>query len=203
MPSSEDSSSDNGKKQAQGRIFERLAADYFIDKGFEVLERNWRAGHKEIDIIVKQNNLIIFVEVKSSFSRQFGHPVERVDRKKINNLTQAKEIGVSGRLKCRCANVLDLLPKLSAENQRYDIVMIAPPQYKGLIDQTLKLLAQHELLIPEGMAICQHDSSETVRIDFETSGARIEDGSVDRAGLFEIAQQRKYGNTTFTVLKRR
>jgi len=143
----------------------------------------------------------LFEAVSRGVVGALGVEMEKRLAESIND--QAKEIGVSGRLKCRCANVLDLLPKLSAENQRYDIVMIAPPQYKGLIDQTLKLLAQHELLIPEGMAICQHDSSETVRIDFETSGARIEDGSVDRAGLFEIAQQRKYGNTTFTVLKRR
>jgi len=121
MPSSEDSSSDNGKKQAQGRIFERLAADYFIDKGFEVLERNWRAGHKEIDIIVKQNNLIIFVEVKSSFSRQFGHPVERVDRKKINNLTQA-------------AKQYLIVKNISNTDLRFDVVTFVDGQLEHFPD---------------------------------------------------------------------
>ena len=89
MPSSERDLPGGGKKQARGRTFEKLAADYFIAKGFEILERNWRAGHKEIDLIVRREKLIIFVEVKSSYSRKFGHPAERVDRKKISNLTQA------------------------------------------------------------------------------------------------------------------
>ncbi len=64
--------------------------------------------------------------------------------------------------------------------------MIAPPQYVGLIDKTLQLLKNHDILSRDGMIICQHNTSETPKIDF--------------AG-FEIGQRRKYGNTTFTILR--
>ncbi len=77
------------RKINQGRRFEELAARFFVAKGFEVIERNWRSGHKEIDLIVRRDSLIVFVEVKSTYSEKFGHPVERIDEKKIKHLSDA------------------------------------------------------------------------------------------------------------------
>lgn len=45
----------------------------------------------EIDLIVKRDNLIVFVEVKSAASKRFGHPAERIDEKKMINLTHAAQ----------------------------------------------------------------------------------------------------------------
>jgi len=56
-----------------------------------VLARNWRAGRLEIDLVVRRGDLIVFVEVKSASSKQFGHPAERVDAKKTVNLTRAAQ----------------------------------------------------------------------------------------------------------------
>ncbi|MDF1545657.1 MAG: YraN family protein [bacterium] len=88
MPSSDN---DPPKKHRVeiGRDFEKQAALFFEQNGFEVLHRNWQFGHKEIDIIVRKDQLIVFVEVKSSATGQFGHPAERVDNRKVENLTQA------------------------------------------------------------------------------------------------------------------
>ncbi len=79
------------RKIIQGQQFEQLAARFFEEHGFQILERNWRTGHKELDLIVKKDNLVVFVEVKSTFSVKFGHPAERIDRHKIANLTQAAQ----------------------------------------------------------------------------------------------------------------
>jgi putative endonuclease len=81
---------DRGKLH-KGRHFEDRAAEFYLDKGFEVVERNWRAGHKEIDLIVRREKQIVFVEVKASFGGEFGHPAERVDDRKIANLTRAAQ----------------------------------------------------------------------------------------------------------------
>ena len=81
----------SSNNREQGRQFEKLAGDYFINLGYEVLKKNWQAGRKEIDLIVKKENLIIFVEVKSSSTQKFGHPSERVDNRKINNLVKAAQ----------------------------------------------------------------------------------------------------------------
>jgi len=97
MPSSESKKTRKTEKKdrtanvARGRMFEKLAAKYLVEIGFEILEKNWQAGHKEIDLIAKKHKLVVFVEVKSASNRKFGHPAERVDQKKINNLTLAAE----------------------------------------------------------------------------------------------------------------
>lgn len=69
-------------KIKRGTEGERAAADYLIAKGFEILQRNYRHKRSEIDLIVKRDNWLIFVEVKLRSSARFGHPEEFVDRKK-------------------------------------------------------------------------------------------------------------------------
>jgi len=78
-------------KIKRGESYERFAATYFKQNGFEILQRNWRTGHREIDLIVRKGNLIAFVEVKSVSSKKYGHPAERVDDKKVINLTKAAQ----------------------------------------------------------------------------------------------------------------
>lgn len=89
------------RKQHIGEAFENRAAEFYQSGGFEVIERNWRAGHKEIDLIVRRPDLIVFVEVKAGFSKSFGHPAERVDARKMQNLHRAArryiaEHGITG-----------------------------------------------------------------------------------------------------------
>ena len=86
MPSSNKQPPKDRRKIERGKRFEDLTARFYSELGFEILERNWRKGHKEIDLIVRKDDLIAFVEVKSSSTAKFGHPAERVDRKKIENL---------------------------------------------------------------------------------------------------------------------
>ena len=74
-----------------GKKFEKLAAKYFEQQGFKIVERNWRTGHKEIDLIIQKDNLLVFVEVKSAYTKKFGHPSERVDKKKISNITNCAQ----------------------------------------------------------------------------------------------------------------
>ena len=44
---------------------EMLAGRFLLDKGYAVLHYNWRSGHKEIDIIARQRDVLVFVEVKN------------------------------------------------------------------------------------------------------------------------------------------
>jgi putative endonuclease len=74
-----------------GKKFENIAANYFEQQGYKILEQNWRSGHKEIDLIVQKDNLLVFVEVKSSYTKKYGHPSERVDYKKISNITNCAQ----------------------------------------------------------------------------------------------------------------
>ena len=99
---------------------------------------------------------------------------------------QAEKYGVADRLTCHCEDVFTAVPRLNREHRRFDIIMIAPPQYRGIVDQTLSLLAARPILSDGGLIVCQHDSSETARIDYSK---------------WAVGQERKYGNTTFSILQ--
>lgn len=73
----------------RGKKFEQLAETYLINKGFAILENNWRWKHWEIDLIAEKDGWIIFVEVKGRKNTLFGYPYEFIDAKKEQALVQA------------------------------------------------------------------------------------------------------------------
>ena len=73
-----------------GKEGEQLAADYFIDRGYDILYRNWRYSRFEIDIIALKKDTLHFIEVKLLASKK-GFPEESVSKRKIKNLMTAAE----------------------------------------------------------------------------------------------------------------
>lgn len=57
-----------------GKLGEDFAVDYLVNKGYQILERNWRSGHKEIDIIALDDTTLVVVEVKTRKSDDYGEP---------------------------------------------------------------------------------------------------------------------------------
>ena len=80
--------SDKIKTGNQG---ENLAADFLLKKGYEIIARNYRYKHSEIDLIVQQKNLLVFVEVKTRSSSSFGEPEAFVDAKKVSKIFEGAE----------------------------------------------------------------------------------------------------------------
>ena len=74
-----------------GRRGEELALEWLLQKGFILRERNWRWGHKEIDLIVETRSSLHIVEVKTLLSGIPEEPQQRVDRRKIRHLAQAAD----------------------------------------------------------------------------------------------------------------
>jgi len=69
-----------------GQLGERYAQSYLIDKGYTVVDTNWHCKHGEIDIIVKDANEIIFVEVKTrqqAFNADISTPLENITPQKM------------------------------------------------------------------------------------------------------------------------
>jgi putative endonuclease len=62
----------------QGRAAESLAADYFLQHGYRVLERNYRTRRGEVDLILEKGCYLIFVEVRYRRSTAFGSPEETI-----------------------------------------------------------------------------------------------------------------------------
>jgi putative endonuclease len=70
---------------------ESLAAEFLKKKGFEIVARNYRHWRSEIDLIVRRDDWLIFVEVKTRTSIPYGHPEEFVDYAKARQIFQAAE----------------------------------------------------------------------------------------------------------------
>jgi putative endonuclease len=65
-----------------GRGCETLAAEELSRRGWSVVARNFRLGHKEIDLIVRRGRLVAFVEVKGRNGTDFGHPLDAIGHAK-------------------------------------------------------------------------------------------------------------------------
>lgn len=74
-----------------GKKGEIIARQFIEDNGYTVLAVNWRFRHKEIDIICKYENYIVFVEVKTRTSDFFQKPYDAVEIKKQKLLIDAAE----------------------------------------------------------------------------------------------------------------
>ena len=93
-----------------GKLGEELAVDYLTGKGYEILERNWRNVHKEIDIIAKDGKFLVIVEVKARQTDEYGNPDIAVTKKKQRMLIAA-------------ANAYIFKNRLDVET-RFDIISI-------------------------------------------------------------------------------
>ena len=75
----------------RGRKGERMAARYLLRQGFDILVRRYRGRSGEIDLIAFENDTLVFVEVKTRSSREFGETWEFVDWRKQQILRRTAE----------------------------------------------------------------------------------------------------------------
>lgn len=119
MPSSKPGSPRRGNRVAAGRRYERLAAAYYTRQGFTILARNYRDASREIDLVARKDNLIVFIEVKASHSEQFGHPAERVDNRKQTHLAAAAQRYLADHNIDGCDLRFDLITFVNGELEHY------------------------------------------------------------------------------------
>lgn len=105
-----------------GRRGEDLAAGYLLKNRYRIIERNFRCPLGEIDIIAREGETIVFVEVKSRNSARYGRPEEAVDRRKQAKLSRIALAYLKGR------SGLDA-------RARFDVVSV----YMGLPEPEIRL----------------------------------------------------------------
>lgn len=75
-----------------GKEGERLAKIFLHNNNHVILEENWRCGKIEVDLISDQGEMVVFTEVKTRSSREFGNPEEAVDEEKELAMINAADI---------------------------------------------------------------------------------------------------------------
>lgn len=111
----------NNAKQLLGREGERLAEQYLNKKGYKVIERNYRCRGAELDLIVLDRRVIVFVEVKTRTGHGFGSPFEAVEFHKQQKMIQAAQYFLNEK-------------KLYQRDARFDVVGISWPAGEPVVE---------------------------------------------------------------------
>jgi putative endonuclease len=83
-------------KRETGLMGEKLACEFLGKNGYDIVERNYRCPEGEIDIIARQQDTLVFIEVRTKTSRKYGTPEESITRAKADRLrTLAARYGQS------------------------------------------------------------------------------------------------------------
>ncbi|HBQ50772.1 hypothetical protein A3B42_03405 [Candidatus Daviesbacteria bacterium RIFCSPLOWO2_01_FULL_38_10] len=97
-----------------GRLAEDMAVNALIKKGFQILERNFNNRFGEIDIIARDKETLVFVEVKAKKGMEFGMPEEMVNSHKLHKIRNMATVYTKGKsVLCRIDVVAIVL---SADN---------------------------------------------------------------------------------------
>jgi putative endonuclease len=88
------------ERQQTGVSGERIAERWLKKRGWRIMQRRFRSGHRDIDLIAEKDGTVAFVEVKARRAALFGDPVEAVNWRKRRELTRSAQVWISrhGRL---------------------------------------------------------------------------------------------------------
>ncbi len=81
-----------------GKLAEDVATDALIKKGYTILERNFSNKFGEIDIIARDKNILVFVEVKAKIGEEFGLPEEMVGLGKLQKIRNMATMYMKGEM---------------------------------------------------------------------------------------------------------
>jgi len=77
------------KRHIIGKEGEEIASKYLMKNGYKILNRNFYTKQGEIDIIAKEKEEYVFCEVKTRKNKQYGQPIDAIDKNKIRHLKKA------------------------------------------------------------------------------------------------------------------
>jgi putative endonuclease len=95
-----------------GKEGERIAEQYLKNKGYKLVERNYRCAVGELDLIVLDHRVVVFVEVKTRTGPGFGTPLEAVEVRKQRKMIHAAQVFLS-------------LKGLHQRDARFDVVGVS------------------------------------------------------------------------------
>ena len=84
-------SNECNEKDELGKKGEEIVREHLIFSGYKILDVNWRHGHKEIDVVARQGEEIVVVEVKTRLENYTVEPWEAVTTSKIRNIVEVAD----------------------------------------------------------------------------------------------------------------
>lgn len=81
-------------RQAFGKLGEKIAERWLRQQGWLVVDRRFRNGRRDIDLVVRRESVVVFVEVKARKGDDFGGPVEAVHWRKQRELMRSAQVWI-------------------------------------------------------------------------------------------------------------
>jgi putative endonuclease len=81
-------------RQAFGELGERIAERWLRERGWRVVQRRFRSGHRDIDLVAERDGVVAFVEVKARRGDSYGGPVGAVDWRKQRELSRSARVWI-------------------------------------------------------------------------------------------------------------
>lgn len=78
-------------KVSKGKLGEKLAAKFLQKHGYKIIDKNFHSRVGEIDIVARDADALVFVEVKTRWSKVFGEPVEAVTGRKLASIIKTAQ----------------------------------------------------------------------------------------------------------------
>ncbi len=104
-----------------GKQGERVAELYLQKKGYKVVERNYRCSGGELDLIVLDRRVVVFVEVKTRTGDGFGTPLEAVEFRKQRRMIRAAQFFLAEK-------------NLHQRDARFDVVGVSWPGKEPMVE---------------------------------------------------------------------
>ena len=79
-------------RRKEGAYYENLVAEYLKTQGYEILEKNYRCRIGEIDLIAKEGETLVFVEVKYRKTKRAGYALEAIDSRKAGQVRRVAAV---------------------------------------------------------------------------------------------------------------
>jgi len=111
----------NNGKLLLGKEGERVAEQYLKKKGYKLVERNYRCAAGELDLIVLDRRVVVFVEVKTRTGQGFGSPLEAVEFRKQRKMIRAAQYFLSAK-------------GLHQRDARFDVVGVSWPGIEPMVE---------------------------------------------------------------------
>jgi len=108
-------------KQLLGKEGERVAEQYLRSKGYTLVERNYRCHGGELDLIVLDRRVLVFVEVKTRTGHGFGSPFEAVEARKQQRMIRAAQFFLSQK-------------GLHQRDARFDVIGVSWPGREPVVE---------------------------------------------------------------------
>ncbi|MBE5820947.1 MAG: YraN family protein [Clostridiales bacterium] len=117
------------QKHEIGKIGEDIAVKYLLEKGYQILERNFECKQGEIDIVAKDKEEYVFVEVKTRSNENYGKPKDAVDETKKKHIYRSVEFYV-------------YINQLENKPIRIDVIQIYKKKEKYLLNHIKQAISE-------------------------------------------------------------